>query len=132
MKIKNKKMARHSQYLRELRVKATVSELKFKAKLEEAGYRFMFQKGFVAGYHCIVDFYLPKPYKLCVEVDGGYHDNPEQIAKDQIKDRYLRSRGLRIARIKNEDIDGVDVVKFVEDAKKVKIPSEWWKNKFKV
>ena len=62
---------------------ATSSELKIKELLEELKIRSIFQKGFIKGnYYCIVDFYIPK-LKLCIEVDGEYHNNPEQVKRDK-------------------------------------------------
>src|ERR1700752_2662790 len=87
------KQSNNHKYKKELIKKATKSELIFKDRLKKAGIRFIFQKGFIAkNYHCIVDFYLPKPYKICIEIDGGYHDTEQQKKKDYSKDLYLKSR----------------------------------------
>lgn len=67
----------------DLRSKPTESELIFKKRLEENNIKFIFQKCFIGqDYYCIVDFYLPKPFKVCIEIDGGYHDEAKQKAKD--------------------------------------------------
>lgn len=93
---------------------ATPSELIFKEKLENSNIRFLFQKGFIKGnFHCIVDFYLPAPHKLCIELDGSYHDTAEQQFKDNRKDRYLKSRGFSVLRIKNQDVAQFDVSVFL-------------------
>lgn len=89
---------------------ATKSELIFKDRLDGAGIRYMFNKGFIGGnFYCIVDFYLPRPYRVCVEIDGGYHNTPEQKRKDWAKDKYLISRKMRVIRIKNEDVETFDL-----------------------
>jgi hypothetical protein len=45
---------------------------------------YMFQKGFIQGkYYCIVDFYLPKPYNICIEIDGKYNLSDEFKGKMQ-------------------------------------------------
>lgn len=82
---------------------ATASELVFKKKLEVLGMRAIFQKGFIAkdGF-CIVDFYLPKPFKLCIEIDGDYHNEPVQQWKDLRRTKYLKSRGFDVIRLTNE------------------------------
>ena len=49
----------------------------------------------------IVDFYC-HAVGLIVELDGPVHD--QQIEYDQERDRVLAARGLRILRVKNEDI----------------------------
>ncbi|MCK5381182.1 MAG: DUF559 domain-containing protein [Candidatus Latescibacteria bacterium] len=49
----------------------------------------------------IVDFYC-HPAELVVEVDGEIHQ--QQAAYDAERDRILSARGLRIVRIKNEEV----------------------------
>lgn len=76
-----------------LRKNATRSELAFKQRLEEAGVISIFQKAFIQGnYYCIVDFYLPRPNRICIEIDGGYHNEPLQQRRDARKDAYLTAR----------------------------------------
>jgi very-short-patch-repair endonuclease len=89
--------------VRALREKATFSEIRIQNLLESIGVRYIFQKGFIQGnYYCIVDFYLPN-YKLCIEVDGLYHSNQDQIIKDKVRDRYLvNDRHFKVLRITNE------------------------------
>lgn len=64
----------------------------------------------------IVDFYCPER-SLVIEVDGDGHADPEQIEKDQQRDEYLQSIGLRVVRYTNDDltknVDGV-----IEDLQK--------------
>lgn len=101
---------------KELRLKPTASELIFKERLDELGISYIFQKAFIAGdYYCIVDFYLPKPYKIVFEIDGGYHDTKEQQIKDYYRDKYLQDkRGFKAIRIKNEDVTTVDIKKLCD------------------
>lgn len=94
------------------------SEILFEKRLIELGIRFMPQKAFIAGdYYCIVDFYLPKPDRVIIEIDGGYHGTPEQIARDKRKDEYLVSRKFRVVRVKNEDVLTCDIPALIEVAK---------------
>ena len=69
--------------------------------------RFIFQKGFIAqNAFVIVDFYFPKPSKLCVEIDGNYHLSPEQQKKDAWRTNYLESvRGFKVIRFTNDQIN---------------------------
>ncbi len=98
--------------------RATDSELLFKKKLSILGIRFMFQKAFISGNgYYIVDFYLPKPYKICIEIDGGYHNSPEQKRKDYYKDKYLKERGFSVVRIKNEDVENFDIMTMIINTK---------------
>ncbi len=99
------KEIRNAKYVKILREKATDEELLFKDYLDLVGIKYIFQKGFIANnFHCIVDFYLPKPYKVCIEVDGGYHDNKMQIIKDKRRDEYLKSRYFSVVHIKNKEL----------------------------
>lgn len=92
-----------------LKDKATPSELDFKNKLEAAGINYIFQKGFIQGNNfCIVDFYLPKPYKICIEIDGEYHNTPEQVHKDKYRTQYLQERGFKILRFTNKEVNSLD------------------------
>lgn len=94
--------------------KATESELIFKKRLEDAGIRFMFQKGYIAGdFYCIVDFYIPKPHRTAIEIDGPYHAADEQKRKDWAKDKYLNSRKIKVIRIKNEDVNIFDLTPYL-------------------
>jgi very-short-patch-repair endonuclease len=51
------------------------------------------------------DFYIKK-YRWMVEVDGGYHNTPEQHEKDVIRQRELEAirPGWTITRFTNEDV----------------------------
>ncbi len=52
----------------------------------------------------IVDFYCAKA-KLVIELDGGGHYTPEQIAKDRLRTQELENMNLTVLRICNLDID---------------------------
>ncbi len=104
------KQQRNASYRNELIKNPTKAELIFKARLDSFGIRYLFQKGFIQGnYHCIVDFYLPKPHRLCIEIDGGYHDSDKQIVRDREKEIYLMGRKMRVIRVKNEDVKSFDL-----------------------
>lgn len=49
----------------------------------------------------IADFYCHE-HKLVIELDGEIHS--EQIEKDSVRDFILKTKGLRVLRIKNRDI----------------------------
>jgi very-short-patch-repair endonuclease len=44
-------------------------------------------------------------YKYVVEVDGSFHNRPDQIKKDKIKDEYYSQHGYRRFRIIAHDND---------------------------
>ena len=70
------------------------------------GYGFLRQRS-IGNY--IVDFFS-KELKLVIEVGGPSHLSKEE--EDYEKDNYLRSIGLSVIRIKNEDImDNINYVK---------------------
>ena len=99
------KQQRNFKYRNLLLKTPTESEVIFKNRLDSLNINYIFQKGFIKGdYHCIVDFYLPKPKKICIEIDGSIHDTLEQKKKDSQKDSYLNSRGFKVIRIKNSDV----------------------------
>ena len=110
-KDKQKTVFKRIKTLREL---ATPSELIFKQKLDELNIYYKFQKAFIQGdYYCIVDFYLPRPHKICIEIDGEYHSNNYQQKKDIAKDKYLNDRGLRVIRIKNSEASQANIIKLI-------------------
>lgn len=53
---------------------------------------------------CIVDFYLSRPFRLVVEIDGGYHNTLEQQLYDAERTLYLNSRHIRVIRFTNEQV----------------------------
>jgi len=61
----------------------------------------------------ILDFYSPA-VRLCVEVDGGIHD--EQVERDEARTAYLAARGIRVMRFRNEGVlaDCRSVVRQIE------------------
>jgi very-short-patch-repair endonuclease len=85
--------------------RATKEELIIKQKLEDSGIKFIFQKGFIAGNNfCIADFYIPRPYRIVIEIDGEYHKSVSQLKRDKQKDLYYKSRGFKIIRMLNKDV----------------------------
>lgn len=51
----------------------------------------------------ILDFYCAAA-RLAVEVDGRYHEHPDQIAHDRRRTRWLASQGIRVMRIAAHDV----------------------------
>ena len=96
-----KKIARNRIY--KLRKNPTKFENIFKRRLTRLKYKFIFQKAFYnEWYFCIVDFYIPK-YKVAIELDGIHHyNNFEQKKKDAGHEKYLKKKGIRVIRLRNE------------------------------
>jgi len=100
----------HLDFKRRLRSDMTGPEKRLWSRLRSRqlqGSKFRRQHG-IGPY--IVDFYCPEQ-SLVIEIDGDSHADAEQIEKDQRRDRYLQSIGLRVVRYTNDDImknlDGV-------------------------
>lgn len=100
----------------ELLARQTPAERHIEKLLCELGEKHIPQKGFFThGSHFIVDFYLPKRRKLCLEIDGEYH--AQQLAYDVARDRFLTDvRGFRVRRITNRHalrMDAADLKAFI-------------------
>lgn len=97
-----------SERCRALRRRMTKAEIHIDLLLRQWGIRYISQKGFfTAGGHIIVDFYLPKPRKVVIELDGPIHDY--QKGYDRRRDDYLTNvRGFRVIRITNKHALGLD------------------------
>lgn len=100
-------MSNHSpQYLidlaRKMRKSPTVEEKLIWEALRDnkLGVKFRFQH--ILGRY-IADFYCHSK-KLVVEIDGKVHDIPDVIEYDRIRQAEIESRGLRVLRIRNEEI----------------------------
>ena len=66
----------------------------------KAGVRFRRQHpigDYIADFICL-------PAKLVIEVDGGYHQEPQQQELDQQRTEFLVNKGYQVIRIKNEEI----------------------------
>ena len=50
-----------------------------------------------------MDFCCPEK-KIIIEVDGGQHNEEENLKLDKERDRYLKNRGFKILRIWNNEI----------------------------
>ncbi len=78
---------------------------------EERRLWYDFLRGLPAGFHrqmvignYIVDFYCPSA-KLVIELDGSQHYEPKGLAADAERDAFLASRGLRVLRYSNLDVN---------------------------
>ncbi len=52
---------------------------------------------YIADFICI-------PSKLIIEIDGGYHQLPEQQVSDEQRQEWLESRGFTVIRFTNEEV----------------------------
>ncbi|BAY27164.1 hypothetical protein NIES2100_69860 [Calothrix sp. NIES-2100] len=86
---------------RQMRREPTLAEEKLWQKLRSKQLLgFKFRRQHVID-RFIVDFYCQEAH-LIVEVDGGIHDYTQQ--EDAIRQEFLKSLGLRVMRLQNEDV----------------------------
>ena len=64
----------------------------------------------------IADF-VCLPLKLVIEVDGGYHHEPQQWQQDQWRTEFLQSKGYHVLRFDNEAVnsDVKSVIKRIKE-----------------
>ncbi len=89
---------------RELRSNMTKQELKVWSLIRDRkfyGYRFLRQYP-IGNY--IVDF-ICRSKKIIIEIDGGQHNEPENIEYDKCRTEYLEWKGYKVIRFWNNDID---------------------------
>ena len=86
----------------ELLKRPTVAELHVKSLLDELDEAYIFNKGFyTTNRFFIVDFYIKRRHRLCLEIDGKYHE--DRVAYDEGRDWFLKTvRNVRVVRLKNE------------------------------
>ena len=66
-------------------------------------YGYRFRRQFPVG-HYIVDF-ICREKKIIIELDGGQHNQPNDIEYDKARSEFLTSEGYQIIRFWNNDID---------------------------
>ena len=68
----------------------------------------------------IVDF-ICNEKKLIIEIDGGQHNENKNITYDQERTKYLESKGYKVIRFWNNDIDNnieevyLDILKHLDE-----------------
>lgn len=97
------------RFRKELVSKATGAELKFKQFLDKNMVAYKFQKIVYVSIDCKQKFYIAdfffKQYNLIVELDGGYHNTPDQKIKDDMRTMHLRRAGYFVLRFDNSRTD---------------------------
>ena len=71
----------------------------------------------------VADFYCHKA-KFIIEVDGGYHDIPEQYLYDKEREHELEDLGLKVIRFTNEQVlfEIENSLKVIEEVIKERTP----------
>ncbi|MDB5198020.1 MAG: hypothetical protein JWP88_2391 [Flaviaesturariibacter sp.] len=72
----------------------------------------------------IADFYCHE-LKLVIELDGGYHNTMEQQVYDLERTKELEKQGVTVLRIKNEEVQRLDVTlqKIISFIGGIQVPS---------
>jgi very-short-patch-repair endonuclease len=123
-KSRGKTTAKIVQAARNQRRQQTPAEKKLWEALRDrrlAGLKFRRQHPFQ---QFILDAFCVE-YQLEVEVDGEVHDDPPQAAYDAERTEFLRARGIRVLRFRNEEIEDnlEDVLKRIVEATKTSPPN---------
>jgi len=72
----------------------------------------------------VADFYCPAA-KLVVEIDGAHHGDDVQLDHDEIRDRYMETRGYRVVRYPAADVlHDPD-----EAARSIFETAAWWRDR---
>lgn len=71
----------------------------------KTGYEFVRQKPIQ---NFVVDFYS-KELNLVIEIDGEYHLDAKEVARDLERENFLKNLGIRILRFTNEEIKDLDL-----------------------
>ena len=66
-------------------------------------YNFEIRRQYPIG-HYIVDF-VCRSKKIIIEIDGGQHNQPNDIEYDKKRTKFLNSLGFKVIRFWNNDID---------------------------
>lgn len=61
-----------------------------------------FRRQYIIGNY-VVDF-LCLPARLAIELDGGYHQLPQQIEDDKTRSEWLNEHGFNVIRFNNEEV----------------------------
>lgn len=86
----------------------TIAEAHVISLLDSMDEKYSFEKGLLNEQRFyLVDFYFPKPRKLCLEIDGKYHE--DRRAYDECRDSFIRNkRKMNLVRITNEQAMKLD------------------------
>lgn len=93
-----------SQITIALRKNQTPQELKlwYNLRARRLG-NLKFRRQFRIGKY-VVDFCCLSK-KLVIELDGSQHNEPNNIIKDQVRQRYIKNQGYKVLRFWNNEID---------------------------
>ena len=89
---------------RELRQNSTPQEIMLWTLLRNRQYKnYKFRRQYPIGNY-IVDF-ICREKRLIIELDGGQHNEPNNIEYDKERTEFLKSKGYKVIRFWNNDVD---------------------------
>ena len=59
------------------------------------------------GHHIIGNYiadFVCLPARLVIEIDGGYHQLPQQEVNDEVRTTWLNEQGFNVIRFTNEEV----------------------------
>lgn len=83
----------------------TSAELQMESVLDSLAIRYLPEHTFVESIKTfyLADFYIPKPYRAVIEIDGGYHE--DEAAYDKEKNLYyIHKAKVSVIRFTNEEV----------------------------
>jgi len=83
----------------------TIAEKVFGKVLKKLNIKYEFQKivHYEKGKWYMIDFYIPIK-RIAIEIDGGYHNLPEQMEKDKIRTTHLEKLKVKVIRFTNNEV----------------------------
>lgn len=81
------------EILKELGIKYEKEKIIYYDKVRAAGKSFF-----------ILDFYLPE-YRVCIEIDGGYHYTDDIKKSDKLRTKILKKSNIWVIRFANETVE---------------------------
>ncbi len=97
-------MDKKYQIARKLRKNSTSQEQKIWNLLRNRQFLGLKFKRQVPIYNYVVDFVCEEK-KLIIEIDGGQHNEPNNINEDNIRTNILEKEGYKVIRFWNNEID---------------------------
>lgn len=93
------------EFRQENLAKQTPAERELGKILRELKIKYQAQRPvhYAKGKFFILDFYIVMS-RLCIEVDGGYHNTLEQQEKDEERTKILNKQNVKVVRFTNEEI----------------------------
>jgi len=99
-------------FARKRRKKSTDAEKRLWRLLRDRRFEdFKFRRQYPSGIY-FLDFYCVEA-KLAVELDGGGHGFPDQRAKDEAREEFFASKGIKVLRFWNHQMRGeLETIRF--------------------